>query len=438
MAITNINFKANVQENGKDILKQKGRIVIGLEGTHTLDEADILLLPPSVADYGPDHTNSQLNHSTVQYYLNQESINEVVFLTARYSIGVLGDIIEVPRNKRLYGNGSTIESYVIGSIMDQQSLPSIRLNSNSLITGFDMSWFSIVVSAGASNCVVDKCATNLVITDVRSPLYTLIIEGDFCQVSNCYLERINIKGKYNIVEKNGLSQGVYLTDQAANNKLLSNTISANGDGAEFSFEEQLFLESGANCNYIISNDFIECPGMPAIINGSNNWIENNNYPLELIVGGGVDDKGNNNKYFNNNFDIGGSGASSSLKVGNTSVSEDKLKQLNETAPNKSYTLSWTNSVDEPGGAGWWLSADIDKNRLYVGNFVYLKDGYANHSVDFLVRFAFDMNGTACEFILNGKVEELYCDFVQGYLKVSDDVKTLIGDSAPTLTLTSIL
>ena len=78
MAISNINFKANVQENGTELKKQKGRLVIGIAGTHTLDDADIL--------FGANESDAVDNSAKLEAAILKGGFNEIVFLAGRFYV----------------------------------------------------------------------------------------------------------------------------------------------------------------------------------------------------------------------------------------------------------------------------------------------------------------------------------------------------------------
>ena len=131
-------------------LKKSGRIVIGIEGVHTWDDADVLL--------GANEDDKVSNWTTLYNTLNNETaVDEFVMLSGTYYLSGYGGTM-IPAGKKLCGSGNTVIE-LDGAYADNGD-KIIRMGENSKLTDLKINFkpqsFNEDVIEMNSGCVVDN------------------------------------------------------------------------------------------------------------------------------------------------------------------------------------------------------------------------------------------------------------------------------------------
>jgi hypothetical protein len=279
MAISNINFKANVQENGIELKKQKGRLVIGIEGTHTLDDADIL--------FGANESDAAENSAKLEVAIQKGGFNEIVFLNGTFHIynpiQFYGTIRGIGNGVLGYGNFTKIRFC--------GSLNYFGVFSGDNMTLCDFSLYRNMIDDPGYGVYIDYYE-NVVIERVHFEGFDRAIhiyEGHNIKVSNCITKNCNV--------------GIYCDD-----------------GKWVTIQDCHFENDGNEVVDVISWDEVA-------------------WPVYLISNRIIGDCRARNCYMINN-DITGDGNlgnNNFTTIGATKLTEDKVKALNEVG--KSYHLS---------------------------------------------------------------------------------------------------
>ena len=376
-------------------LKKSGRIVIGLEGVHTLDDADVLLK----AAEADKMNNWDTLYNTLR---NETSVNEFVMLSGTYYISGYADYGQfydlIPDGKTLCGSGNTIIELdgrwsdngdtIIGMGMNSK-ISDLQINfypqsfSERIIYATDNSTIDNVTifakynnyisetnpdyapigiqSVGQSieilNCIIENCSTGIILDKGGAT-----IRG--CSIRSCGTGIYSYGGAQSTIENNTIefSSGIHI-----------------GEPEKYPFSEGdgIYVRDAIRWS-IIGNTFCyygEYPdGRSIAINMTYQYdtrIEKNrfdhfgksllaipSYDGSIFVRDNVDVNGNCDLYFG---DIG-----STFSSGNEEVSEDKFKQLNEIG--HTYTAS---ACESAGCVGWDIS-NIPEG-LYFCSFGYQGD-----------------------------------------------------------------
>ena len=243
MAISNINFKANVQENGTELKKQKGRLVIGISGAHTLDDADIL--------FGANESDAVDNSAKLEAAIQKGGFNEIVFLEGKYHVQNMISFQGTIRGRRngVAGFHGTVEDYnssystatAIVSTNDwgEGIFNADRTTIRDLtITCTDTAYNS--VENGSHVGVYCDFGENVIVENVTFEKITgsaiHIYEGYDVKISNCVVRNCGIDSavyasdvKYGKIENCDIEGNVHL-DSYEQNKLyvISNRIIGDG------------------------------------------------------------------------------------------------------------------------------------------------------------------------------------------------------------------
>lgn len=303
-----------------DNRKRSGRIVIGLEGVHTFDDADMLCKTGSGLHIG------RFNISVFQEALSKH-VQEVVLLPGTYNCASFGYDAEDSQNicldnSHLRGSGN---STIISLNYDEEveyCMTQIKLYKGSEIS--DMRIETSVLGNNTSSVLIygfsgGSVKRVTIVGNITVPIYG-------CDhIAECYIES----------DYGGIHTGPY-----GKKSIIENCIIFGGPN-----KEAIIIEA-PDC--ILENNYIGSTGDEDTIihvSAPNTVILNNRGSWIMIN------------------DIG----ESEITVGATTVPESKFKQLNEIG--KTYTIT-IGQMEEH--VGWWLGAV--PTGWYAARFERYKDG----------------------------------------------------------------
>ncbi len=263
-------------------LKKSGRIVIGIEGVHTSDDADVLL--------GATYDDAAANNALVQQALDDDGANEVVFLGGRYYCtydyhnegeNICGTLY-IRAGKRLIGCGS--DTILYGQYEIEKNA-MFELEAGAEISNFKIEYHGgteglIFASSGALGTKMTNIITAQIGGCVCSGVQFII----GCDIQTSSLSNI----------------GIWCSK--SNSIIRDNIFRYDGN-----FTPILIDEAKYNC-----------------------IVENNHFdPIAEDASATIRNYGSQTKIINNTGEYDCSDNELSLTVGATTVPESKFKQLNE-------------------------------------------------------------------------------------------------------------